>query len=530
MPESFPITWPDPADATVMWRRDKWHFPDPATPLTGDMFALSGRGFSRVMATQGAPVRMEFRRINTYLYAGIRPPRPTDPAPNTAQRIPDRFENHAAWDNEWLPEVQGYHEQWRQFHAAPRSAGELLAHIEQALEWNVRCWEIHSLLGFQNEALMAFCGRELGWNMPKTARLLAGIDNKSLESDGRLRELAAMVRESEPLRAAITANPPAEALAALPDGRDSAAFKEALDRFVAEFGMRSDNLHELALPAWIEDPAPVIALVRAYVTHGERDYHEKRAQLAAEREAATAEARALLASKPAEVQEEFERELVYGLRASELNETHNYWIDQQVLYWLRRDFLAAGGHLAAAGVLESANDVFYLHAAEVTDALRGDSTPRQAAVTERKAEMAHFGSFEPPMELGVPIPRPIAAGMELAFGGHVASGGEGELRGQPGSPGKVTGTARIIVSLMEADRLEPGDILVAATTSPPWTPLFGIAGAIVTDAGGAMSHCAIVAREYGIPAVVGCVNATERITDGATITVDGDAGVVTLEG
>jgi pyruvate,water dikinase len=151
-------------------------------------------------------------------------------------------------------------------------------------------------------------------------------------------------------------------------------------------------------------------------------------------------------------------------------------------------------------------------------------------VAERKAEMTHFATFEPPMELGQPMPPPIAQGMSLAFGGHTSGEVVGEVHGQPGSPGSVTGTARVIASLLDADRLEPGDILVAVTTSPPWTPLFGIASGIVTDAGGAMSHCAIVAREYGIPAVVGCFDATARIADGDVITVDGDAGIVRLSG
>ena len=102
------------------------------------------------------------------------------------------------------------------------------------------------------------------------------------------------------------------------------------------------------------------------------------------------------------------------------------------------------------------------------------------------------------------------------------------LTGNPGSPGKVQGTAKVIRSLNEADKLDKGDILVAETTAPPWTPLFATAAAIVTDTGGILSHCAVVAREYGIPAVVGTGVATSMITDGQTIEVDGDAGRVHL--
>jgi pyruvate,water dikinase len=103
-----------------------------------------------------------------------------------------------------------------------------------------------------------------------------------------------------------------------------------------------------------------------------------------------------------------------------------------------------------------------------------------------------------------------------------------EVRGLGASPGVVIGVARIIDNLDDADRLEDGDVLIAKTTSPPWTPLFGVAAAVVTDAGGPMSHVAIVAREYGIPAVVGTVEATKLIRDGQRVRVDGSAGTVEL--
>jgi pyruvate,water dikinase len=99
------------------------------------------------------------------------------------------------------------------------------------------------------------------------------------------------------------------------------------------------------------------------------------------------------------------------------------------------------------------------------------------------------------------------------------------LRGSPASAGQATGRARVVLDPLGA-RLEPGDILVAPSTDPGWTPLFLTAGGLVMEMGGAMSHGAVVAREYGIPAVVGLAGATERIPDGATIVVDGTAGTV----
>jgi phosphoenolpyruvate synthase/pyruvate phosphate dikinase len=103
------------------------------------------------------------------------------------------------------------------------------------------------------------------------------------------------------------------------------------------------------------------------------------------------------------------------------------------------------------------------------------------------------------------------------------------IKGNAGSRGIVTGLARVALTLTEAAALQPGEILVCPTTAPPWTPMFATAAAIVTDTGGILSHCAVVAREYGIPAVVGTGVATSRIRTGQRITVDGAAGTVVLE-
>lgn len=117
------------------------------------------------------------------------------------------------------------------------------------------------------------------------------------------------------------------------------------------------------------------------------------------------------------------------------------------------------------------------------------------------------------------------------FGGPPQSAqATNELKGNPGSRGVVTGPARVARTLEEATAVQPGDILIAVTTMPAWTPLFGIAAAVVTETGGPLSHCAIVAREYGIPAVVGAHGATRSIADGQRVTVDGGRGVVTLDG
>lgn len=184
-----------------------------------------------------------------------------------------------------------------------------------------------------------------------------------------------------------------------------------------------------------------------------------------------------------------------------------------------------GRRFAAAGSIDRAGDIFHLTLAEIRTDLAVSTASRRAQIAERKAELARWATVTPPETLGAPPPdtpppaAPVTAPDELDV-----------VRGRPGSPGIAIGPARIIHAIAEADALQPGDILVAATTAPPWTILFGTVAAVVTDTGGILSHCAVVAREYGIPAVVGTGVASSTIVDGQIIEVDGSAGVVRVVG
>ena len=193
--------------------------------------------------------------------------------------------------------------------------------------------------------------------------------------------------------------------------------------------------------------------------------------------------------------------------------------------------------LVATGKIDGPDDVYFLKRSELEDAVSavsgGDAqTAReaaglQAAVMERRAARVRAARLVAPLCAG-PLPRLVRA---LLVKGRTGLGAstrpDALLHGAPASPGIATGAARVIRDLADAERLQPGEILVAPLTTPAWTPLFRIAAAVVTDVGSAMSHASVVAREYGIPAVVGCGDATARLTLGQRVMVDGAAGTVT---
>jgi pyruvate,water dikinase len=217
-----------------------------------------------------------------------------------------------------------------------------------------------------------------------------------------------------------------------------------------------------------------------------------------------------------------------------INEDRNFW-QLTSIGLLRLPALAIGRRLVARGALAEANDVFFLYLEELSNAGAATSDLR-GLVAKRKADFDRWHALTPPASIGKAPENNAAAAqapnvryVRYASDGEAADLHEGNtIKGIGASSGVVTGTARIIRGLDEADRLQRGEILVCVTTSPPWTSLFSIAGAVVTDTGGILSHSAICAREYGIPCVVGTGVATSRIPEGAVLTVDGAAGTVTV--
>lgn len=166
---------------------------------------------------------------------------------------------------------------------------------------------------------------------------------------------------------------------------------------------------------------------------------------------------------------------------------------------------------------------------EIQEAAARPTADYSAIVMQRRADRDYWMRTIPLSLIGAGqhVENPY---LDRFFGpANEAASTDGVVKGVAASRGVVRGVARVVQTLDEVDRLAPGEILVTMATAPPWTPLFAVAGGVVTEAGGTLSHAAVVAREYRIPAVVGAKGAMRRITDGMLITVDGAAGTVTIE-
>ncbi|MBA4370991.1 MAG: hypothetical protein C0418_05360 [Coriobacteriaceae bacterium] len=384
------------------------------------------------------------------------------------------------------------------------------------------------MLGFtgvgmmQYGSLSAMTRRWLGDESGTLAnRLLAGQGGvDSAEAGLALARLASLAR-SEAVVAGAVAGPGGwaavrerlEAVATTTPG--TALLLEAWAAFMAEHGHHARGELELATPRWAEQPDDVLETVRALMSAPEATdlaiAHERRAAEAAQTEADirrhldpvrraafrwTLEQARLGARTRENVKNEGVRSLAAG----------------------RQALLALGGHMTARRLLAHPDDIFFLRFAEL-DAVRSGRTDARPLVAARRAQYERDLALAPP---------PVVVG-EWDGRGFTVQPAEGdELHGLPVSHGVARGRARVIRSLRDGERVRPGEILVAPFTDPGWTPYFVPAAAIVVDMGGLLSHGSIIAREYGLPAVVNVGPATATIRTGDLIEVDGDSGTVRI--
>jgi phosphohistidine swiveling domain-containing protein len=270
-------------------------------------------------------------------------------------------------------------------------------------------------------------------------------------------------------------------------------------------------------PVPADDPTPLLETLKFFVSGKGVDPYERQRRFATRREEATAVVLARLDPARAKA---FRRLLHWAQSAAPIREDA---LADVGLAWpqVRRMLLEIGRRLQQAGVINDPNDVFWLHRTEIDE-----SSGSLADQVEQRKELWRGQRRATPPQL---LPK---GGWGDAFRRWMPAASEEQtgdvIKGISGSMGTITAPARVLGGPQDFGQMQPGDVLVASITTPAWTSLFAMASGVVTDIGGPLSHSSIVAREYGIPAVLGTAVATRRIHSGQMIKVDGDAGVVTL--
>ena len=296
--------------------------------------------------------------------------------------------------------------------------------------------------------------------------------------------------------------------------------QQAIARFLDRYGMRGLGEIDMGRPRWQENPVPIMQTMKSYlqIEDGNMapDVVFSRSEQSAQESAAMLE-RAARDTTCGGVKAKIIRAAIRRVRAlAGLRESPKFYIIQ-VMNVLRQGLLDNGKELVGEGKLERSDDLFYLYFNELEDFVKGEQRDWKAVVAERRREFNHEMRRRQ-------IPRLLLSDGRAFYEGMTTSEDEqGAWRGSPVSPGIVEGYVRVVLDPHHAG-LSPGEILVCPATDPSWTPLFLAAGGLVMETGGLMTHGAIVAREYGIPAVVGVDRATELLQTGDRIKVDGNTG------
>ena len=532
LPVDFPVEWAEPRDAELTWYWDDMHMPQALTPLAGDYVLTMGAGMAYGLERLGLPAVTKARIWNGFAYFTADVPLPeAEHAAFWALRteraraaIPHA---HAYWVDRALPELKAIYAEVTSAPVETLPLDELASTWDWAWERLDRAWRIHfyAIRGPYQvlEDLADLYEAVVPDAAPGDALALIGGGVDELQDvEVQLEGLLGAVRSSTTLQAALSAADPT--LEGLPGDADGTAFRRSLEAFLAEHGHLGQSWDDLALPSWIEEPDRLLVELGKRLTHPHREHPEARRALMAMRADMLARgARDRLADDPERLAR-FEDLLAAAHLIGALTETHNYWIDRMAQSRLRRFVWRVGARLVEAGAIAAVDDILFLHRSEVPEVLR-DRADRRALVAERRAEHARRVGTRPPAKVGKPAEDEDGDRFD---GAYVKSERDDEVRGTGASAGIARGPARVVIDQSAFGSVQPGDIIVCPSSNPSWVPLFAIAGGLVTDTGGVLSHAAVVAREFGLPAVVGTREGTARIADGRIVEIDGSSGVVRL--
>ncbi len=538
------------------WVRESSHAPAPWTPFARVVLKSRTPAFRAMCSELGLLFEtIDLRDIGGWEYLRIVPLQEKDrraplaplPMPSLGRRISEcvaamRADVCGSMVGRWYEEWQGEFAQWIAFlgdlDVSMLTDSDLGAYLTRVLELVDRGLDVHFILQgaiWITLADLAFTCRDLlGFDDASMFTLLAGLSGKSTEPSRAFAPLAELTNGRPALRRRLVERAPADVVLAQ-DEQFAAAFTE----FMHTHGCRALR-YEVAEQNLEERPDVVIGLIADQLATG-FDPERTDAALLAGRRRATADARNRLTTT--EDRARFERALARAEKAYPVREDNEYFTVSAPLALVRRAALEIGGRLADRGQIDLRDDVFQLEPGEAQKALR-DRAGRRDLVARGKGQhawvLAHPGPASYGEDPGAPPPsESLPAEARLAHEGflwgveHVFGPDDnGRMRldsavsGIPASPGSYTGPVRVIRSEAEFDRLRAGDVLVCPITSPVWSVLFPSIGALVTDTGGILSHPAIIAREYGIPAVVATGNGTVALHDGQLVTVDGTLGIV----
>ncbi|MBZ4688595.1 MAG: PEP-utilizing enzyme mobile region [Clostridiales bacterium] len=547
--EKFPVEWESEEEKELHWFYDDLHCPHPISPLYADIGGWWGDTCEYMYRRFGAPFGKGWigKVVNGYVYTAVVPRNDETEIARLGKYYGQVMSIYAEnfldwWKERYLPEIKNNCKYLDEFSYEKASIPELLIHMEDALDIQERHFKIHWILNLaQFQAFMEFrqvYEEVLGEvDEDNIGKILVSIDDRNWDSLKMLWEMKELVIKSDRL-SKIFKEEPLKVLAMLDSEKDR-EFIEKLESFKQEFGNKAIYTHEYIFPTWREDPTHIIENIQGYI---ETDYNFYEAYNSCKEEMNKAIEKMFSKVKDEKSKEKLEKALNLALKMAPLTPDHHFYIDQGTYARMRMVFKEIGKALTKAGTLEDPEDIFMLKYGEIRAiAVDPQDFDVKSLVKERRQSMEDAKKITPREWIGTVSewslyqePYKSLWGWPEKFEStkEAAATQEEEfvkvLKGLPASPGVVEGTARFVTSPAEFNKIQKGDILICKMTNPAWVVSFTKISGLVTDTGGALSHPAVVSREFGLPCVVGTSKATRVIKSGMKVRVDGNKGMVEI--
>jgi phosphohistidine swiveling domain-containing protein len=562
--DTFPVSWDSEVEKDFFWVYDDLHIPHPVSPM---FFDIGGWWLScdHMFRRFGTPFAVDWlaKNVNGYVYTTAIPADPdlriegTEYSSRYQARVPRDeafatsmgayldtvlpvYGQHFAdwWHDRLVPEMErnfAYLEE-RLDAADDMSLAETATLLEDAIDIHDRHWKIHWMLNFAQLSatlkLRAVMERTRGSvDEELLGRLQNSAEDRNWDSIGALWRMKNEVRDEPELRSAFEPEDVERIVAALRASKRGRSFiAERIEPYQREFGWHAVWSHEFIFPTVREEMGPVLELIRGYLVS---DYDFPTA-IEAMRGDIAAASDEIVDGLTGDALDEMRAANAVNLGMAPLTPDHHFYIDQGANAHVRLVLLAVGRKLVEAGRLDEPDDVLFLRYNELR-ALIGsaDALEARALVATRRAEREAAHRMAPRDWVGTVTPSQLAFPYLVNWGyperfHRQQSEDERVISGIAGSPGSIEGIARVVTTVDEFDEVRDGDILVCQMTNPAWVVLFTKIAGLVTDTGGTTSHPAVLAREFGIPAVIGTSVATRRIKTGDRVRVDGSAGRVEI--
>lgn len=519
------------------WFLDELHLPEALTPLFASYMAPSiSIGTERAYETLKLPIHQFRIKIKDSHYYQFNVPYKGDMNARIAENMATEGARFATlserfWgymNNELVPQFEKM-DNYRKNGFTLSQSRDILTEL---FDFYNLCWERHfecvmprGSLGLALED--AYTKLTGDTNATIVYDFVEGVMNKSLETDREIWKLAQVVKGDEALANIFATTAPKALKEALAQTAAGQAFLAQVQQVMDIYGWRIAISHEFANETWYENPAYALEIIAKYVQK-DNDFEAEFAKVVATREQKVAD---LLAKYPdGEAKDHFKLIHSWALAYWGVDEDHHFYIDAMLPAKSRLLLLDMGQLLVDAKAIEAKEDIFFLYLDELVDLVDAPQDVT-AKIAQRKAQHEIDSNKKIPANYGTPPQEPVAPIIERIFGTKMAEVDEvaQSFKGYAASKGVHKGIVRIVRDQDDFEKVTKGDVLVCKTTLPPWTVLFSIAGAVITDAGGILSHAGTVAREYQLPAVLGTKVATSMLKDEDVVTVDGTAGIVTIE-